>query len=87
MGKNIIIGLLVVVSLGCIVFAFYQRTLAENALVEALEWRQRAEEAIEQSERMRESAETSERLAHEMAQRALIEAEQQRKIAEAALAK
>lgn len=70
MGKNIIIGLLVVVSLGCIIFAFYQKTLSEQAIVEAEMQRELVIKAKEEALKQQNIAEM-----------ALLEAERQRQIA------
>lgn len=77
MVKNIIIGLLVAVSLGSVIFAFYQRTLAEQAKLEVLS---QTEIALEAQEMARSNAEEAMKQ-QEMARLALIEAEKQRQIA------
>ncbi len=82
MVKNIVIGVLVVFSLGCLTFAFYQKTVAENARIEAVNQLQKAMECAESSRTAQEEA----RKAEEMAHIAMLEAMEQRQIAETPLA-
>lgn len=83
MTKNIIIAVLMVVSLGSIVFAFYNQTLAEKAMSESVEQREIAIAAQEMAMSNASEAEKQQ----EMARLALEEAERQRQRAEEALSK
>ena len=91
MTKNIIIAVLVVVSLGSIVFAFYNQTLAEKAMSEVVEQRELAIEAQQMAISNGSEAEKQQkwaRIALEeaniqrmRAEEALKEAQKQREIA------
>ncbi|HNP20155.1 MAG TPA: hypothetical protein PKL31_17075 [Fulvivirga sp.] len=73
MVKNIIIGVLVVFSLGFLTFAFYQKTLAENARMEAVECAEISRKAQEEAKK-----------AVDKAYKAMLEAMEQKQIAEMA---
>jgi capsular polysaccharide biosynthesis protein len=76
MGKNILITLLVIISIGFLIFSFYTQKVAEKAIIEAhtniMLAQQNKEEALKQKG---------------IAEAALQEAYNQKKIAEEALAK
>jgi hypothetical protein len=73
MVKNVIIGVLVVFSLGFLIFAYYQQTIAENATSQAKENMEMAVQNL--------------KMANQTAELAKQEAVKQKQIAEEALKK
>ncbi len=77
MRRNIVILILMTVSFGFLVYAFYQQTLAQNALLEAeenlrlrIELQEKLDKCQQEAEQLQEASRKSIEMANEMREKA-----------------